>query len=58
MSNIYYVYNDETNEWVGDNGHMVPTWMDAQEFHTEEEAVNYADKHDYVVFGWYLLPLQ
>lgn len=51
MINIWYIYDDATALWIGDND-KVRSWTDAKEFHDEDTAREYADENSYVCFGW------
>ncbi len=49
---VWYVYMDDTDEWLGEKGATSSAWTDAREFHSASEARKVAEDLGGVVFGW------
>lgn len=52
MINVYYIFNDSDNSWLGDDGRFYEDLSMAKEFHSEDDAVKASKDNKYMVLGW------
>ncbi len=52
MISTWFVFNDQENSWLGDDGKFYENLYMAKEFNTEESAIEALADNRYMVLGW------